>query len=64
MIKHQDGAPDHRYTINLEWCGYPQQMHVFRFCDYWQSAHATTDEAWKAAQAHKAARDAILSGKG
>ena len=34
-MKHADGSRDNRYSIQQEFCGYPQAMWVARFCGEW-----------------------------
>lgn len=36
--RHDDGKPDHRYSVRLEWTGKPSQQWVARFCDEWLGA--------------------------
>lgn len=31
-ITCDDGTPDRRYSIQREFCGYPEKRHVLRFC--------------------------------
>lgn len=32
---HEDGTPDTRYEIELEYCGYPEARPVARWCGEW-----------------------------
>jgi len=52
-IKHKDGTTDNRYTVNLEFCGYPTARHVARFCTDFISSHVTQKEAIQALEKHK-----------
>lgn len=57
---------DKRYTIELEWCGYPERRHVLRFCGEWVAQYKTHDEAFDAMVEHRrefvAAEDAVKRG--
>ncbi len=33
--RHDDGTPDHRYSVRLEFCGHNKQRWVARFCGEW-----------------------------
>jgi len=32
-VRHDNGAIDKRYTIQLEYCGHAKPLYVARFCD-------------------------------
>ncbi len=52
-VKHHTNQQiDHRYTVNLEWCGQPERQYVARFCREWIGQSTDLQEAWKLAQAH------------
>lgn len=37
---------DKRYSVNLEWCGYPEQRHVVRFCGDYIGNTTEWTKAW------------------
>jgi hypothetical protein len=43
---------DARYSIGLEFCGHPQQMHVLRFCGDFCNANESIAQAEAAAVLH------------
>jgi hypothetical protein len=48
-------SKDARYTIGLEWCGYPERRHVARFCSDWIGQAETREGAEELARQHRAA---------
>ena len=36
---------DKRYSIKLEWCGYPERRFVVRFCGDWIGQSASMNDA-------------------
>lgn len=53
---------DRRYTIAREYCGYPQQRHVARFCGDWLGQAKTPSAAQAIAAGHAANRNTIIEG--
>lgn len=47
---------DHRYQINLEYCGDITRRHVLRFCGQFISQHQTRTDAETARDLHAAER--------
>lgn len=55
-VFHSDGVRDDRYSVGLEYCGYPE-AYVGRFCGReFISAETSESQAWRAARAHTKAR--------
>ena len=53
-------ATDKRYTIDMEYCGYPVQRHVVRFCGDWVGSEPTQEQAERTANLHNQKRIGVL----
>ena len=51
---------DPRYTISLEFCGYPEQRHVVRFCGEWVGQAKTEAETGKIMMDHVEKRNGVF----
>lgn len=54
---------DERYTITLEFCGYPEQRYVVRFCNEFVSSHKIAIHAMTASRKHARNRGYKLTSK-
>ena len=52
---------DKRYTIALEYCGYPTARHVVRFCGQWLGQIITRREAIEITREHADTRRILMS---
>lgn len=53
MIRnHLTNKIDNRYTVALEFCGYPERLYVARWEQYWIGQSLNEAEAWELAQEH------------
>lgn len=52
--KLQRAVEDKRYTVALEFCGYPEARYVVRFCDKWLGQSANLNDAIFIAICHQA----------
>lgn len=53
-------SSDARYTVTLEWCGYPEQRHVARFCGEWIGQSRNYPTAVLLATTHRLKRQGAL----
>lgn len=47
---------DNRYTIQREFCGYPEARYVVRFCGEWVGQSANKSDAIAIAESYEKAR--------
>jgi len=64
LPRHDDGCRDRRYSIQLEFCGYPRRRHVVRFCGDYIGNTESQGQACAIARKHAARRRSELSGAG
>lgn len=59
-----EGRTDHRYSVQKEFCGYPEARFVARFCDEWIGQSPSYPGAVLLAVGHKSAmRGGIITAK-
>lgn len=55
-----NGQPDTRYSINKEFCGYPEPRYVLRFCGEWIGQSRFYSSVLTLAVGHNAKRKGAL----
>lgn len=64
LPRHDEGRRDHRYSIQLEFCGYRHRRHVVRFCGDYVGNAESRDQACAIARKHAARRRSELPDAG